>query len=66
MKVDLINLDEIRKMIDNEVSQQTMKNFFDYIPFKYFYIEKINNKFILRTHKEYNIINLGLLYSSFL
>ena len=50
MKVDLINLDEIRKMIDNEVSQQTMKNFFDYIPFKYFYIEKINDKFILRTH----------------
>ena len=50
MKVDLINLDKIRKMIDNEVSQQTMKNFFDYLPFKYFYIEKINDKFILRTH----------------
>ena len=49
-KVGFINLDEIRKMIDNEVSQRTIKCYYNSIPFKYFYIEKINDKFILRTH----------------
>lgn len=50
MKVDLINLDEIRKMIDNEVSELRLKSFFKYIPFKYFYIERKNGKLFLRTH----------------
>ena len=50
MKVDLKSLDEIRKMINNEVSELKMKSYFKCIPFKYFYIERINDKFILRTH----------------
>ena len=50
IKVDLINLDGIRKILDNEVSELILKSYFKYIPFKYYYIEKVKDKFILRAH----------------
>ena len=43
-------LDEIRKMINNETTKEKLKSYSQYIPFKYFYIEKINKKFYLRIH----------------
>ena len=43
-------LDEIRKMINNETTKEKLKSYSQYIPFKYFYIEKINKKFFLRIH----------------
>ena len=49
-KIDLKFLDNIRKMIDNEITCEQLNIFGQYIPFKYFYIEKFDGKFILRTH----------------
>ena len=49
-KTDLKYLDEIRKMIDNERSEIEIKNYSQYIPFKYFYVEKADKNYILRTH----------------
>ena len=43
-------LDAIRKMIDNEESENKLKCYCKNIPFKYFYIEKSDNNYILRTH----------------
>ena len=47
-KNNLIIFDEIRKMINNEISN--LDFYSQFIPFKYFYIEKIEKMFILRTH----------------
>ena len=49
-KSNLEYLDEIRKMIDNEESESKLKSYCKDIPFKYFYIEKSGEKYILRTH----------------
>ena len=47
----LIYLDNIRKMIDNEISFGNLNAYSAHIPFKYFYIEKSSNsKLTLRTH----------------
>ena len=37
-------------MIDNEITSEELNIYGQYIPFKYFYIEKFVGKFILRTH----------------
>lgn len=49
-KIDLKFLDNIRKMIDNEITIEQLNIYGQYIPFKYFYIEKFDEKLILRTH----------------
>ena len=49
-KSNLVYLDEIRKMIDNEESESKLKSYCKNIPFKYSYIEKSGEKYILRTH----------------
>ena len=49
-KSDIRYLDEIRKMIDKEINDTNLEPYCQYIPFKYFYIEKTNQKYILRTH----------------
>ena len=53
--LNLKYMDEIRKMIDNEITVDNLQFYKEYIPFKYFFIEKqnhtMNNKtMILRTH----------------
>ena len=48
--LNLIYMDEIRKMIDNEITIDKLNFYRLYIPFKYFYVEKINKIMILRTH----------------
>ena len=49
-KFNLKYFDYIRKMIDNEITVDELKFYSEYIPFKYFYIEKNGEKMILRTH----------------
>ena len=49
-KFNLIYLDNIRKFIDNEITINDLYFYNEYIPFKYFYIEKSDKKLILRTH----------------
>jgi len=43
-------LDQIRKMIDNEITISEINLYGEYIPFKYFNIENIDNKYYLKTH----------------
>lgn len=47
---NLGKIDEIRKMIDNEIEENELSVYSNWIPFKYFYIEKIINKKILRCY----------------
>ena len=49
-KFNLTLFDDIRKMIDNEITKEDLKFYSKYIPLKYFYIEKNDTKLILRTH----------------
>jgi glutamate racemase len=48
--INVHNLDQIRKMIDDEITISDISNYSEYIPFKYFNIEKKNKKYYLRTH----------------
>ena len=43
-------IDTIRKMIDNEISNNNFNFYSKWIPFKYFFVEIIDNKIFLRTH----------------
>ena len=49
-EINLKFMDEIRKMIDNEITIEDLNFYSKYIPFKYFYIEKNNETLILKTH----------------
>ena len=49
-KFELRFFDDIRKMIDNEITKHDLQFYNRYIPFKYFYIEKNNTKLILRAY----------------
>jgi len=49
-KFNISYFDEIRKLIDNEITADELKTYSKYIPFKYFYIEQEGQKLILRTH----------------
>ena len=49
-KINLTYFDNIRKLIDNEITINNLEAYYEYIPFKYFYIEKSDTKLILRTH----------------
>ena len=49
-KFNIIYFDYIRKMIDNEITVNELNSYGDYIPFKYFYIDKNDTKMILKTH----------------
>ena len=49
-KFNLTFFDNIRKMIDNEITKDDLQFYSKYIPFKYFYIEKNSTNLILRTH----------------
>ena len=48
--INVHNLDQIRKMIDDEITISDILKYSEYIPFKYFNIEKKNKKYYLRTH----------------
>ena len=49
-KFNISYFDEIRKLIDNEITADELKTYSKYIPFKYFYIEQEGQNLILRTH----------------
>ena len=49
-KFNIIYFDYIRKMIDNEITVNELNSYGEYIPFKYFYIDKDDSKMILKTH----------------
>ena len=48
--INLTYLDDIRRNIDNEIDLRELKKYGKYIPFKFFYIEKIDNKYFLKPH----------------
>ena len=49
-KYNIKYFDDIRKMIDSEITKDELNYYSKYIPFKYFYIEQNEIKLILRTH----------------
>lgn len=46
----IIQMNEVRIKIDEPIDKQFFINYCDFIPFKYFYIDKDNNNFILKCH----------------
>ena len=48
--INLAYIDDIRRNIDNEIGLGELKKYGKYIPFKFFYIEKKDNKYFLKTH----------------
>ena len=49
-EINVQTLDQIRKMIGNEITISEINLYGEYIPFKYFNIENIDNKYYLRSH----------------